>query len=128
MSLRGLARAWDVHYRTFRNRVVGKVTAHGHASGRRTVLSAKEESELAELVMTMADVGIIGLKAFWVDSQNCHLVMFASRALSSAETRYAQIEKELLATVFACTKFDMYIYGRSTVKSRNVRADCMNAT
>jgi len=42
-------------------------------------------------------------------------VMFASRALSSAETRYAQIEKELLAIFFACTKFDMYIFGRSNV-------------
>jgi len=35
-------------------------------------------------------------------------VMFASRALSSSETRYAQIEKDLLAILFACTKFDMY--------------------
>jgi len=42
-------------------------------------------------------------------------VMFATRALSSAGTRYAQIEKELLAIVFACTKFDMYIFGRSNV-------------
>jgi len=42
-------------------------------------------------------------------------VMFPSRALSDAETRYAQIEKELLATVIASTKFDGYIYGRSNV-------------
>jgi len=42
-------------------------------------------------------------------------VMFDSRALSSAETKYAQIEKELLAIVFACTKFDLYIFGRSNV-------------
>ena len=32
-------------------------------------------------------------------------VSFASSALSDAETRYAQIEKELLAAVFACRKF-----------------------
>ena len=42
-------------------------------------------------------------------------VMFASRALTEAETHYAQIEKELLAIVFACTKFDIYIYGRSDI-------------
>ena len=39
-------------------------------------------------------------------------VAFASRALSNAETRYAQIEKELLAAVFACRKFHDFIYGR----------------
>uniref|UniRef100_A0A3B3C2B3 Gypsy retrotransposon integrase-like protein 1 n=1 Tax=Oryzias melastigma TaxID=30732 RepID=A0A3B3C2B3_ORYME len=30
------------------------------------------------------------------------------------ETRYAQIEKELLAVVFACMKFKDYIYGKAT--------------
>ena len=39
-------------------------------------------------------------------------VAFASRALTDAETRYAQIEKELLAAVFACTKFHDFVYGR----------------
>ena len=39
-------------------------------------------------------------------------IAFASRAMTSAETRYAQIEKELVAVVFACTKFHHYIYGK----------------
>ena len=39
-------------------------------------------------------------------------VAFASRALTDAETRYAQIEKELLAVVFAFEKFNQYTYGR----------------
>ena len=39
-------------------------------------------------------------------------IAFASRALTECETRYAQIEKELLAAVFACKKFHDFIYGR----------------
>jgi len=41
-------------------------------------------------------------------------VSFASRALTQIETRYAQIE-ELLAIVFACKKFDKYIFGCDVV-------------
>ena len=39
-------------------------------------------------------------------------VAFASRALTDAEMRYAQIKKELLAVVFAFEKFNLYTYGR----------------
>ena len=39
-------------------------------------------------------------------------VAFASRALTDAETRHAQIEKELLAVVFVFEKFNQYTYGR----------------
>lgn len=41
-------------------------------------------------------------------------IAYASRALSDAETRYAQIEKELLAVVFAFQKFHQYVYGKDT--------------
>ena len=33
------------------------------------------------------------------------------RTLTDKEVNYAQIEKELLVIVFACEKFDAYIYG-----------------
>lgn len=47
--------------------------------------------------------------------QDGHPVSFASRALTDCETRYAQIEKELLAIVFACEKFNNYAYGRDVL-------------
>jgi hypothetical protein len=40
-------------------------------------------------------------------------VAYASRALSPTQQRYAQIEKELLAIVFACEKFHQYIFGKT---------------
>ena len=41
-------------------------------------------------------------------------IAYASRSLSPPECKYAQIEKELLAIVFACSKFHQYIYGFHT--------------
>ncbi|CAG9089362.1 unnamed protein product [Plutella xylostella] len=42
-------------------------------------------------------------------------VEFASLTLTDTQTRYAQIEKEMLAIVFACERFHQYIYGRSDI-------------
>ena len=44
--------------------------------------------------------------------QEGHPVAFTSRALTSTERNYAQIEKELLAIVHACDRFDQYVFGR----------------
>lgn len=39
-------------------------------------------------------------------------VAFASRTLGKNEKNWSQIEKELLAIVFACIRFNYYVYGR----------------
>ena len=42
-------------------------------------------------------------------------VIFASRSLTSTEQNYCQLEKELLAVVFAQQRFDQYGYGRAVI-------------
>ena len=42
-------------------------------------------------------------------------VASASRSLTSSERNYVALELECLAIVFACRKFDQYIYGKKTV-------------
>ena len=45
-------------------------------------------------------------------------IAFASKSLTDTETRYANIEREFLAIVFACQQFNTYILGRPfTVES-----------
>ena len=62
-----------------------------------------------------ADASSFGLGAVLLQ-KNDHdwkVVAYASKSLSETEKRYAQIEKEALATTWACEKFRTYILGRS---------------
>ena len=51
-------------------------------------------------------------------------VMYASRALSQAETSFAQIEREALAIIFAVQKSHQYLYGREFVLVTDHRPLC----
>ena len=42
-------------------------------------------------------------------------IAYASKSLTNCQCNYAQIEKEMLAIVFGCTKFHDYIYGLPTI-------------
>ncbi len=71
-----------------------------------------------EEVTIQCDASQSGLGAALM--QNGQPITYTSRALTDAVTRYAQIEKELLAIVFSCEHFEYYIYGRQSV---NIETD-----
>ena len=56
------------------------------------------------------DVSQVGLGA--VSLQDGKPVTYTSKALTSTEGRYATIEREMLAVVFVCLKYNHYWYGR----------------
>ena len=41
-----------------------------------------------------------------------HPVAFRSRPCTSAEQNYCPLERETLAIIFACSKFNEYLYGK----------------
>lgn len=66
-----------------------------------------------EPVCVSVDASARGLGACLM--QDGRPVAYAARTLVPAETRWAQIEKELLAVVFGCTRFHQYIYGHDVI-------------
>ena len=66
-----------------------------------------------KLVILQCDASLKGLGACIL--QDGKPIAFASKSLTDTETRYANIEWKLLAIVFRCKKFHMYLYGRSFV-------------
>ena len=47
--------------------------------------------------------------------QDNRRICYASQSLKPSEIQFAQIEKELLAIVYGCEKFNQYIYGREII-------------
>ena len=67
-------------------------------------------------VIVQADASLRGLAACLI--QDGKPIAFASKSLTGAESRYANIKRELLAVVFACIQFNTYLQGhRFTVQS-----------
>ena len=67
-------------------------------------------------VTVQADASQRGLGACLL--QDGQPIAYASKSLTDTETRYANIERELLAIVFACQPFNSYVLGRPfTVES-----------
>jgi hypothetical protein len=71
-----------------------------------------------EPVTIQCDASDFGLGASLL--QGGRPVAYASKALSWTERKYAQIEKEALAIVFACERFEQYLCGRDNI---NVESD-----
>ena len=69
--------------------------------------------DVSKPVTVQCDASQSGLGAVLL--QDGQPVCYASCALTDTESRYAQIEKELLAITWACGKFDQYLYGRDKV-------------
>ena len=66
-----------------------------------------------KLVTLQCDTSQKGLGAYIM--QEGKPIAFASKSLMDTEMKYANIERELLAIMFGCEKFHMYVYGRSFI-------------
>ncbi|KAF2904826.1 hypothetical protein ILUMI_01349 [Ignelater luminosus] len=82
----------------------------------KTILTSKPVLQYYDINKTCifsADASKDGLPAVLL--QNKMPCAYASKAMTGAQKRYAQIEKELLAILFACEHFYQYIYGKHVV-------------
>ena len=61
-------------------------------------------------VIVQADASLRGLEACLI--QDNRPITFASKSLTGVESRYANIERELLTIVFTCIGFNTYLQGR----------------
>ena len=62
----------------------------------------------------VADAGPTGIGAVLTQLQDgmWRVISYASRSLTEVERRYSQTEKEGLALVWACERFNLYVFGR----------------
>ena len=62
----------------------------------------------------VADASPVGLGAVLTQQQGkeWRVISYASRSLTDVERRYSQTEKEALALVWACERFNLYVFGQ----------------
>ena len=46
-------------------------------------------------------------------------VAYTSKAMTATQKKWAQIEKEMLAIVFGCSRFHQYVYGKKVIVETN---------
>ena len=76
-----------------------------------TLLKPLKYYDRNKLVTLQCDTLLKGLGACII--QDGKPIAFASKSLTNTETRYANIERELLVIIFGCEKFHTYLYSRS---------------
>ena len=69
-----------------------------------------ERGAPAEVIADASPVGLGAVLVQEVDGER-RAVCYASRSLSDTERRYSQTEKEALALVWLCERFNLYLYG-----------------
>ncbi|CAB4043550.1 Hypothetical predicted protein, partial [Paramuricea clavata] len=69
--------------------------------------------DVSKPVTISCDASPTGLGAVLL--QDGYTVAYASRSLTETESRYAQIEKELLAVQFSLDRFHQYVYGKEVI-------------
>ena len=66
-------------------------------------------------VTVQVDASLRGLGVCLIHKGEDQPIAFASKSLTDTETRYANIERELLVIVFACQHFSTYLLERSFI-------------
>ena len=106
--MRGLLKK-DVHY-VWTNDMQHEFEATQNAIAK-SMLLAHFDPKLPVIIET--DASLKGLGA--VLTQQGNPIRFLSKSLTPTEAEYSNIERELLAILFACEKLHIYIYGRPNV-------------
>lgn len=75
------------------------------------VLQYYDHNKSTEILVDASPVGLGAILTQVTSDGTRNVVAFGSRALTPVEQRYAQVEREALAIVWACEHFHLYIYG-----------------
>jgi len=64
-----------------------------------------------EIIVDASPTGLGGILTQHDQHENLKVIAYGSRSLTDTESRYSQTEREMLAVVWACEHFHLYIYG-----------------